>query len=210
MRLAKTISAQGRSLVFVDTYPSYLQHPTPVISNGFPVGGRTVYALARGAADFRVLRAFSGRALYRLRLLGEYGKLPHAKYGAQLEHVAVVSGRTLTLSFGAQLPAKVAGAQLEVVAGRARRQWSVTSSRPARFRFVLGPAARSASREHRFPDGIPDVCRASRARARPPDDRAQCRRGRGHVGTGTERGCRRTRPAAPAAPVGRGRMTPGG
>ncbi len=142
VRLAKAISAQGRSLVFVDTYPSYLQHPTPVISNGFPVGGRTVYALARGAADFRVLRAFSGRSLYRLRLLGEYGKLPHAKYGAQLEHIAVVSGRTLTLSFGAQLPAKVAGGQLEVVAGRARRHWPVATSRPARFRFVLGPAAR--------------------------------------------------------------------
>jgi 4-amino-4-deoxy-L-arabinose transferase-like glycosyltransferase len=140
-RLAHTVSAQGRSLVFVDTYPSYLQHPTSVISNAFPVGGGTVFALAHGGNDFRVLQAFPGRPLYRLRLLGEYGKLPHAKYGAQFERVAVVSGRVLTLNFGVTLPAKVAGARLEVAAGRLRRNWSLGSPRRQRFRFMLGSAA---------------------------------------------------------------------
>jgi hypothetical protein len=141
VRLAHAVSAQGRSLVFVDTYPSYLQHPTPVISNQFPVGGRTVYAVARGGADFPVLHTFPGRSTYRLRLLGEYGKLPHAKYGAQLERVRLVRGRVLTLSFGATLPAEVTGAHLEVSAGRLRHGWAVGHSRGARFQFVLGPQA---------------------------------------------------------------------
>jgi 4-amino-4-deoxy-L-arabinose transferase-like glycosyltransferase len=141
VRLAHAISTQGRSLVFVDTYPGYLQHPTPVISNGFPVGGRTVFALARGGDDFPVLRAFSGRSLYRLRLLGEYGKLPHAKYGAQLDRLVVVSGRSLTLTFGVTLPSKAAGASLDVIAGRLHRHWSLGSARSARYRFTLGSGA---------------------------------------------------------------------
>lgn len=140
-RLAHAISARGRALVFVDTYPGYLQHPTPVISNAFPVGGRTVYALARGGDDFRVLRAFPGRPLFRLRLLGEYGKLPHAKYGAQLERMSVVSGRTLPLTFGVTLAAKAAGGRLEVTAGRIHRHWALSSSRPGRFSFVLRESA---------------------------------------------------------------------
>jgi 4-amino-4-deoxy-L-arabinose transferase-like glycosyltransferase len=139
-RLAGAISAQGRSLVFVDTYPGYLQHPTPVISNAFPVGGRTVFALARGADDFHVLRSFPGRSLYRLRLLGEYGKLPHARYGAQLDRVAVVSGRSLMLTFGVTLPSWVAGARLEVSVGRLHRHWTLQSARSAQYRLPLGTA----------------------------------------------------------------------
>jgi hypothetical protein len=139
-QLAQAVSNQGRSLVFVDTYPSYLQHPTSVISNRFPVGGKTVFALARGRDDFSVLRRFPGRALYRLRLLGEYGKLPHSRYGAQLEHVHLVSGPALTLTFHVTLPARVSVGRLEVLTGRARHSWVLRGSRPGTFRFAVPPA----------------------------------------------------------------------
>jgi 4-amino-4-deoxy-L-arabinose transferase-like glycosyltransferase len=138
-RLARAVAGQGRSLVFVDTYPGYLQHPTSVISNNVPVGGRTVYALARGADDFAVLRAFPGRPLYRLRLLGEYGKLPRAGYGARLEHVVVVSGRRLTFSFRVKLARSRGTARLDVAAGLLRRSWSLGSRRSGQFQLVLGP-----------------------------------------------------------------------
>jgi 4-amino-4-deoxy-L-arabinose transferase-like glycosyltransferase len=137
VQLAQAISAQGHSLLFVDTYPGYLQHPTPVISNRFPVGGKTVFALARGGDDFGVLRAFPGRALYRLRLLGEYGKLPHSRYGAQLEHVHVVSGSSLTLTFRVTLPARVRLGRLEVLTGRVRHSWVLSGTHPGAFRFVV-------------------------------------------------------------------------
>ncbi|HEX4017148.1 MAG TPA: glycosyltransferase family 39 protein [Frankiaceae bacterium] len=141
VRLARAISAQGHSLVFVDTYPSYLQHPTPVISNRVPAGGKTVYALARGGADFQVLQAFPGRPVYRLRLVGEYGKLPHARYGAQLERVAIVRGRDLTFSLTVTPPANLTDARLDVIAGRLHRHWSLASSRAAHLQFQLDPAA---------------------------------------------------------------------
>jgi 4-amino-4-deoxy-L-arabinose transferase-like glycosyltransferase len=137
VQLAQAISAQGHSLVFVDTYPSYLQHPTPVISNHFPVGGKTVFALARGGDDFGVLRGFPGRAPYRLRLLGEYGKLPHSRYGAQLEHVHLVRGRTLTFTVSVRLPARVSVGRVEVLTGRVRRYWLLRGSHPGAIRFVV-------------------------------------------------------------------------
>ncbi len=139
--LAHTVSAQGRSLVFVDTYPSYLAHPTPVIRNGFPVGGRTVFALSKGGADFRVLQQFPGRPIYRLRLLGEYGKLPHSRYGAQFEHVSVARGRSITLAFLVKLPANARDGRLEIVSGRVHRSWLMGSTHSGRFRFVVGPGA---------------------------------------------------------------------
>ncbi len=140
-QLARAVSDRGRALVFVDTYPSYLQHPTSVIANNFPVGGRTVFALPRGGDDFSVLRSFPGRALYRLRLLGEYGKLPHARYGAQLEHVHLVRGRTLTFTLSVRLPARVSAGTVEVLAGRVRYHWVLRGSRPGTFRFVVASSS---------------------------------------------------------------------
>jgi hypothetical protein len=118
-QLANAVSAQGRALVFVDTYPSYLQHPTAVISNASPPGGRTVYALHAGGDDFAVLRSFPGRPMYELQLLGEYGKQPHAGYGARLQGMRLIAGPTLTVKVRARVPDSVASARLEVsVAGR--------------------------------------------------------------------------------------------
>ncbi len=139
--LAHAVSAQGRSLVYVDTYPAYLGHPTTVISNKYPVGGKTVYALARGGDDFRVLREFAGRRLYRLRLRGEYDKWPHSFYGAQLEKVSMVRGATVMLSFRVNLPAKYSSGRLEVLAGGSRRSWALPSAHGGPFRFAIGPGA---------------------------------------------------------------------
>ena len=84
-----------------------------------------------------MLRRFPGRALYRLRLLGEYGKLPHSRYGAQLEHVHLISGRTLTLTFHVTLPAKVSVGRIEVLTGRARHYWVLRGPHPGVFRFAV-------------------------------------------------------------------------
>lgn len=116
-QLADAVAARGRSLVFLDTYPSYLQHPTAVVSDGDPVGGRTVYALERGGDDFAALRSFPGRPIYRLSLLGEYGKLPHARYGARLQALNQLSGGTLSLSVSTRLPRAMSGARLVVSVG---------------------------------------------------------------------------------------------
>jgi hypothetical protein len=124
--LAETVAAQGTSLVFVDTYPTgYLQHPTSVISNRVPPGGRTVYALEHGRDDFTVLRSYPGRRLLRLRLLGEYGKQPHSGYGAELERVALVSGHTLTLRVAVRLPASLSTGRLVGSIGATDRSWSL-------------------------------------------------------------------------------------
>jgi hypothetical protein len=139
--LARAVAAQGRSLVYVDTYPDYLGHPTTVISNKYPVGGRTVFALARGGDDFRVLHAFPGRGLFRLRLLGEYDKRPHSFYGAQLERVSLVRGRSITLGFRVNLPARFRTGRLEVVAGGLRHSWTLRPSGKGPFSFVVRPGA---------------------------------------------------------------------
>ncbi len=123
VQLADAVAAKGRALVFVDTYPNYLQHPTAVISNDYPVGGRTVYALELGGADFTVLRDFPHRAVYRLSLLGEYGKHAHAGYGARLQRLRSLTSRALTLRVASRLPGSMAGARLLVVVGARRATW---------------------------------------------------------------------------------------
>ena len=95
--LAAAVASQGNALVFVDTYPNYLQHPSAVVANASPPGGRTVYAIDRGQADFAVARAFPHRNLYRLQMLGEYGHTPHKGFGARLEHLRLVTARAFVL-----------------------------------------------------------------------------------------------------------------
>jgi 4-amino-4-deoxy-L-arabinose transferase-like glycosyltransferase len=115
-QLAQAIDARGRSLIFVDTAPSYLQHPSSVISNGAELDGRTLYALDKGAANFTVLDNYPGRQLWALRLLGEYGKKPKSGYGARLQALALRSGPQLTLDTRVTMPAKTAEAYLQVTA----------------------------------------------------------------------------------------------
>ena len=115
--LASVVAAKGRSIVFVDAYPGYLQHPTAVISNASPVGGRTVYALHRGADDFEVLRSFPGRPVYELRLLGEYGRRPHSGYGAVLQRLRLISGASITMEVDVRPRRLVTDAELLVSVG---------------------------------------------------------------------------------------------
>ena len=201
VRLAQAVSDRGHALVFVDTYPGYLQHPTSVISNRFPVGGQTVFALARGGDDFSVLRGFPGRALYRLRLLGEYGKLPHARYGAQLEHVHLVRGRTLTFTLSVRLPDRVSVATVEVLTGRVRHHWVLRGSRPGSFRFVV-PALQPGAGDRRLDHGVSHVRRPSGPRARPSQHSAGCRSEPNPFGAGAVWSRRRARTASGSAPVG--------
>jgi 4-amino-4-deoxy-L-arabinose transferase-like glycosyltransferase len=139
--LARTIAHQGNALVFVKTYPDYLQHPTSVISNRYPIGGRTVYSLTRGAADFQVLSSYPGRAVYQLRLLGEYGKHPGAGFGARLQRLGLFSGPTLGLDLTAALPKSVATARLEVTVDGRHQSWTLSGHHPDRVRVQLTAGA---------------------------------------------------------------------
>ena len=142
VQLASTIAKVGRSLVFVDTYPNYLQHPTSVISNASPPGGRTVYALNGGAADFKVRRAYPGRQIYHLRLLGEYGKQARSGYGAVLDHVDLLDAPALSFKISGALPRGATQARLLVAVGDQRRTWSL--SQPAGVHLTIKLAARTA------------------------------------------------------------------
>lgn len=136
-RLADAIASQGQSVVFVKTYPNYLQHPTSIISNAFPIGGRTVFAIARGADDFGVLSAYPGRQPYRLRLLGEYGKHPHAGFGAQLQRLHVVIGTDLALGVTVTLPHSTEAAQLQISLAGHRQTWTLAPQHSNHVRFAL-------------------------------------------------------------------------
>jgi hypothetical protein len=118
--LAAAVTAQGTSLVFVDTYPSYLQHPSAVISNSSPPGGTTVYAIDRGGANFAVTSAFPGRHMYRLQLLGEYGHTPHKNFGARLEHLRYVTAIAVAFIVHASLANTSGSAELVVAIGDRR------------------------------------------------------------------------------------------
>jgi hypothetical protein len=151
VQLADAVAAKGRALVFVDTYPNYLQHPTAVISNDYPVGGRTVYALELGGADFTVLRDFPHRTVYRLSLLGEYGKHPHAGYGARLQRLRSLTSRDLTLRVASRLPGSMAGARLLVVVGARRATWLLAPGQVSDTEVTLsaGPLSPAGDRPDR-------------------------------------------------------------
>ncbi|MCW2547393.1 MAG: hypothetical protein JWN96_1853 [Mycobacterium sp.] len=138
VQLAATIAKLGRSLVFVDTYPSYLQHPTSVISNAGTPGGRTVYALNRGEANFAVQKAYGGRQLYHLQLLGEYGKHANRGYGAVLDHVELLAGPSLTFHVSDVLPAGATDARLGVAVGSAHREWALRHASPFQVTLAAG------------------------------------------------------------------------
>jgi 4-amino-4-deoxy-L-arabinose transferase-like glycosyltransferase len=144
-QLASAIARQGKSVMFVKTYPNYLQHPTSVIANAMPIGGRTVFALMRGSDDFRVISNYPGRQLYRLRLLGEYGKRPHAGFGAQLQRLHVVSGVDLALGVTVTLPRSVTGGRLQISIDGRHRMWTLAPHRSNRIALRLtagqGPLA---------------------------------------------------------------------
>lgn len=136
-QLAAAIVARGKGLFFVQTYPAYLQHPTAVISNTSPVGGLTVYALDSANNGFAVMRTFPHRALYRLRLLGEYGHTPHKFFGARIEHLRIVTGQTLTFDVDARIPRSVSDAQLIVVKGTYRHTIALKPNDLNRLRLVI-------------------------------------------------------------------------
>ena len=136
-QLASAIARQGKSVMFIKTYPNYLQHPTSVIANAFPIGGRTVFALMRGSDDFQVVANYPGRQLYRLRLLGEYGKRPHAGFGAQLQRLHIVSGAGLALGVTITLPRTVASARLQITIDGRRQMWTLTPHRSNRISLPL-------------------------------------------------------------------------
>ncbi len=145
-QLAGTIARAGKSLVFVNTYPSYLQHPTAVISNDSPVGGRTIFALDRGGADFQVMKAFPDRPVYALQLLGEYGKHPHAGYGAKFQRLELVSGTSVGVTVTARVSDSAATARLLVSVGGSETSSDLAPGHttPLRLRFSSGAAGRGA------------------------------------------------------------------
>ena len=80
-----TTSGPGPKLVFVAADPSFLMHPTAVLSNPPEIGsGEPVYALARGSDDFGVLRRFPAREPYLLRMAGDYGRTADTPVRARL------------------------------------------------------------------------------------------------------------------------------
>jgi 4-amino-4-deoxy-L-arabinose transferase-like glycosyltransferase len=152
--LASTVAATGKSLVFVNTYPSYLQHPTAVISNDSPVGGRTVYALDRGAADFQVLKAYPDRSLYALQLLGEYGKKPHTFFGARFQRLQLVTGPAVGVSVTARVSASAASARLEVSVGGNEKSAALPTGQttPVQLEFSAGTPQDVAPGARVFPE----------------------------------------------------------
>jgi 4-amino-4-deoxy-L-arabinose transferase-like glycosyltransferase len=144
VQLATSVAKLGRSLVFVDTYPNYLQHPTSVISDASPPDGRTVYALDSGAANFAVRASYPGRPIYRLQLLGEYGKHAHRGYGAALDRVELLQGPAVTLVVSSLLPNGVRGARLLVTVGDAHCSWSLNQGQPLRITLKAGRSGAGA------------------------------------------------------------------
>jgi hypothetical protein len=143
--LAAAVAAQGSSLVFVDTYPNYLQHPSAVVSNSSPPGGTTVYANDRGGADFAVASAFPRRRMYRLQLLGEYGRTPHKNFGARLDHLRYVTAGAISFVVHATVAQGNGSAELVVVIGE--QQVVVPLSRTHRndLRLVISAGMRTAT-----------------------------------------------------------------
>jgi 4-amino-4-deoxy-L-arabinose transferase-like glycosyltransferase len=144
--LAAAVEAQGRSLVFVDTYPNYLQHPSSVVSNSSPPGGTTVYAIDRGGANFAVASAFPSRGLYRLQLLGEYGRTPHKNFGARLEHLGYVTAGAITFVVHATVAGGSGSAELVVVVGDRQVVVPLSPTRPNDLRLLISADTQAATR----------------------------------------------------------------
>jgi 4-amino-4-deoxy-L-arabinose transferase-like glycosyltransferase len=144
-QLAGAVDARGRSLMFVDTYPAFLQHPTSVISNEPELDGRTLFALNRGGPNFTVAENYRGRQLWYLHLLGEYGKRPTSGYGARLQALSLRSAPQLT--FDAEVsPAKgVAEAYLQITVGSRTQQIPIAPDRAADYTVALAAGALTGS-----------------------------------------------------------------
>jgi len=95
--------APGESVVFVAVNPRYLGHPTPVTANGPNLGGRVLYAVARGVDDLAVVADHPERTPYLLRLPAGYDRAPGSSAAARLERLTVRQGDRvpLTITVGA-------------------------------------------------------------------------------------------------------------
>ena len=133
----------------MDTYPAFLQHPTAIISNDSPVGGRSVYALHKGADDFAVLNSFPDRPIYQLRLLGEYGKHPHSGYGAILQRLRLVAGRSLRVDVQISPRESVTQAQLLVAVGNQQLSSQTISSGQSRVPITFSRSGSSVRQQAR-------------------------------------------------------------
>lgn len=144
--LAAAVASQGRSLVFVDAYPSYLQHPSAVVANTSPPGGTTVFAIDRGGANFAAAKAFPRRGLYRLQLLGEYGRTPHRNFGARLEHLAYVTSPEIAFVVHATVANGSGRAKLVVTLGNRQMVVPLSQTRRNDLRLLISADTRTATR----------------------------------------------------------------
>ena len=108
-------------LVFVAADPSFLMHPTAVLSNPPEIGSaEPVYALARGSDDFGVLHRFPARELYLLRMAGDYGHSADTPVRAVLDRLSVQRGAVVRVRLHVTPPAGARYLYLSVTAGTVR------------------------------------------------------------------------------------------
>lgn len=145
-RLAAAVATLGKSLVFVDAYPSYLQHPSAVVANSSPVGGTTVYAIDRGGANFSAAKAFPRRGMYRLQLLGELGRTPHKDFGVRLEHLRYVTASAIAFVIHATVALGNGSSELVVTVGHRQLVLPLSRTRSNALGLVVTAGDRTAER----------------------------------------------------------------
>ena len=122
-QLAHLVDLPGRSVVFVATSPSFLMHPSAVLSN--PPLDKTdrardparLFALSRGVDDFRVLADHPGRSLWYLQISQASGKRLHRGESGQLRRLRLLQGPRIALTVASSAPARTARLQLVVAYG---------------------------------------------------------------------------------------------
>ena len=141
-QLSRLLTAGSpQKLVFVAADPSFLMHPTAVLANPADIGSAApVYALARGSADYGVLRRFPTLAPYLLRLAGLYGHTADTPVRAVLERLSLRHGPAVRVRLHVTPPAGAHYLYLTVSAGSVRYAYPLDPSRATEVTLVIDAA----------------------------------------------------------------------
>lgn len=133
-RLTALVDRPGASVVFVATDPSFLMHPSAVLSN--PPLSRSdpsshpdrLFAINRGADDLTVLDRHPGRSAWLLRIHAGLGNHLHVGETAQLYALRELQGPEVTVPLTLTSPIGTADLQLQVSTGKRRLTYELPSS----------------------------------------------------------------------------------
>lgn len=127
----------GRPLIFVDTDPQYLMHPSSTIANPPDLDGRVLYAVRRGAADLAVAAAHPYRPAYGLRITYTWNHTPGAAAVARIERLTTTTGRTVTLDLRLTPPVGWKSARIVEYEHGIRRSYPVEAASPSALSLVV-------------------------------------------------------------------------